>query len=97
MVKHIGTARRKTRHELGKSIRTRGKISLTGYLQSFKPGDRVQLKAEPAIQKGMYFMRFHGMSGIVRTRKGRCYEVDIRHKGKDKTLIVHPIHLRKAK
>jgi len=97
MVKRIGTTKRKTRHELGKPIRSRGKISLTRYLQSFKPGDRVQLSAEPGIQKGMYFMRFHGKSGVIKARKGSCYEVYIENRGKDKTLIVHPIHLKRAK
>jgi ribosomal protein L21E len=54
MSKKIGSLRRKTRHKLSKTQRTKGKISLTKYFQKFKQGDKVVLKAEPAVQKGMY-------------------------------------------
>ncbi len=74
MVKRIGTSRRKTRNKLSKSIRTKGKISILRYLQMFKDGDRVQLKAEPGVQKGMYWPDYHGKSGVVVGKKGRCYE-----------------------
>lgn len=66
MAKRIGRFRRKTRHKLKKSIKERGKISISNYLQEFKPGDRVILKAEPAVQSGMYFPRFHGNAGIIK-------------------------------
>jgi large subunit ribosomal protein L21e len=95
MAKRIGTARRKTRHKLGKSFRQKGKISITNYFQQFKTGDRIQLVAEPAYQKGMYHPRFYGNVGIVMNKKGKCYEVSINDKGKEKTLIVHPIHLKR--
>lgn len=97
MVKRIGTARKRTRHKLSKGLRSRGKISITRYLELFKAGERVQLNAEPAVQKGMYFSRFHGMPGIVRGKRGSCYEVEIKNRGKEKTLIVHPVHLKRLK
>jgi large subunit ribosomal protein L21e len=95
MAKRIGTVRRKTRHKLGKSYRQKGKISITSYLQNFKHGDRIQLAAESALQKGMYHARFYGKVGTVKGRKGKCYEISISDKGKEKTLIVHPIHLKR--
>ncbi len=91
----IGGFRRKTRHKLQKNVRARGKISLTKYLQELKIGDRVLLKAEPAVQGGMYFPRFHGKTGIVTGKMGRCYEVEIKDRKKEKTLTIHPVHLRK--
>jgi large subunit ribosomal protein L21e len=95
MVKRIGGSRRKTRHKFSKSAKTKGKISIRNYLQSFKTGERVLLTVEPAVHKGMYFPRFTGHMGIVKNKKGKCYEVTIMDKTKEKTLIVHPVHLRR--
>lgn len=96
MVKRIGGIRRKTRYKLRKEKRSKGKISITKYLQSFNAGDRVYLSVEPAVQKGMYHPRFMGKSGVIKNKRGNCYEVAINDLGKGKTLIIHPVHLRKA-
>jgi large subunit ribosomal protein L21e len=96
MATRIGGFRRKTRHKLAKSRSQKGKISLTKYLQKLDIGQRVVLKAEPAVQKGMYFPRFHGLTGIVNGMKGRCYEVLIKDQNKPKTIIVHPVHIKKV-
>ena len=95
MVKKIGTFRRKTRHKLGKKKRTKGKISVSSYFKAFEIGDKVVLKAEPAVHKGMYFPRFYGKMGRIKGKKGRCYEVLITDHKKEKTLIVHPVHLKR--
>lgn len=96
MTKRIGGFRRKTRSKLSKSPRTKGKISLARYLQNFNINDKVTLNAEPAYQKGMYHPRFHNKVGIVKAKQGNCYKVDIKDGGKLKTLIIHPIHLKKT-
>ncbi|MBR9692054.1 50S ribosomal protein L21e [Candidatus Woesearchaeota archaeon] len=96
MAKRIGTTRRKTRHKLSKKANRKGKISLTAYFQKFKKGDKVVLKAEPAVQKGMYHPNYYGKSGIIKGMKGRCYEISIKDQNKQKTLIVHPVHLKKT-
>jgi len=95
MTKRIGGFRRKTRNKLKKNIREKGKLSLTRYFNVFNINDTVLLKAEPSIQGGMYFPRFHGKSGKVIGKKGACYQVAIRDGGKGKVLVVHPVHLRK--
>ena len=95
MVKRTGGFRNKTRHKLRKNVRQRGKVSINAYLQQFTAGDRVELKAEPAIQGGMYHPRFHGKVGTVEKQQGECYHVAIKDIRKDKTLLVHPVHLRK--
>ena len=95
MVQRAGGFRRKTRSKLKKNVKARGKISIRRYLQAFKQGERVILKAEPAVQKGMYFPRYHGKSGLIKGKSGKCYEVLIKDGGKDKLLIVHPVHLKK--
>lgn len=78
-----------------KPIHKRGKISITSYLQEFTDGDRVQLAAEPAIQKGIYHFDFHGKAGTVSGKQGNCYKVTIKDGKQDKQLIIHPVHLKK--
>ena len=95
MAKRTGGFRRKTRSKLKKNVRRKGKISLSKYFQIFKKDEGVRLNAEPAVQKGMYFPRFHNKAGVVKGKKGRCYEVLIKDGKKEKLLIVHPIHLKR--
>ena len=95
MAMRIGSARRKTRKISRKNIRRKGKISLTRYFQTFEEGAHVVFSMEPAVQKGMYFRRFHGKKGIIKSKNGRCYNVQVKDGGKTKILIVHPVHLKK--
>ncbi|MFC2135886.1 50S ribosomal protein L21e [Bacteroidota bacterium] len=96
MVKRIGSKIRKSRQKLSKSIREKSKIRISSFLQKFDMGDQVALKAEPAYQKGQYFLRFHGKTGKITGQKGNCYEVTIKDYTKAKKLIVHPVHLKKV-
>lgn len=96
MVMRIGGMRRKTRYKLKKEIRQRGKIGLSKYFQSFAMGEKVYLVAEPAVQKGFYHPRFFGKSGVVTGKRGACYHIQISDFGKQKMLIVHPVHLKKV-
>jgi len=93
MTKKIGTSRRKSRHKLTKNIRTRGKISISKYMQTFNVGDKVCLKTEPAVQHGIFHERFHGKAGTVEGKRGSCYIIKINDMGVDKVVIVHPVHL----
>ena len=94
-MKRIGGSRRKTRYKLKKDKRSRGKISLTRYLQRLEIGQKVTLSPEPAVQKGMYHSRFMEKTGIVTGMQGKCYKISINNLGKNKILIVHPGHLKK--
>jgi large subunit ribosomal protein L21e len=96
MAKRIGGLRRKTRYKFKKERNQKGKISITRFFQSFNVGDRVYLGVEPAIQKGMYHPRFMGKSGLIVGKTGRCYEVKIIDIRKEKVLVVHPVHLKRA-
>ncbi|MFW5865807.1 MAG: 50S ribosomal protein L21e [Nanoarchaeota archaeon] len=95
MVNRVGGFRRKTRHKFRKNIRDRGKLSQKKFFQTFSEGDKVLLNAESSYQRGMYFPRFHGKVGIVGDQVGRCYKVKIKDFSKEKTMIVHPVHLVK--
>jgi len=90
-----GGFRRGTRYKFQKPTREKGKIGTTKFFQEFKEGDKVQLKAEPAYQKGMYYPRYHGMVGQIKNKNGTCYNVTVMDHTKEKTLIVHPVHLKK--
>ena len=96
MVKRTGGSKRKSKDKLTKSLRTKGKIGLSRYFAVFKEGDKVALKAEPSVQKGQYYRRYHGKVGIVKGKRGRCYEVIVKHDTKIKTFMVHPVHLKKV-
>lgn len=96
MVKRTGGSRRKTRSLFRKRRSDRGKISIRRYMQKFQEGERVSLQAEPAIHKGLYFRRFHSKTGVVKKSRGNCYEISIFEGNKLKTVIVHPVHLRKC-
>ncbi len=95
MAKRIGGFRRKTRYKFRKEVRRRGKISISRYFQQFNNGDKVYLDVESSVHKGMYTPKFLGRSGIVSGKRGKCYEISINDLGKEKKLIVHPIHLRR--
>lgn len=94
MVTRIGSRNRKTRHLKQKSIRTKGKISLTRFLATFENDQQVQLVYEPAYHKGMFFKRFYGKVGKISGKQGSCYFVNIKDQNKAKRLLVHPVHLR---
>ena len=94
-MKRIGGLRRKTRHKLKKSVRTKGKISLRRFFQNFETGDLVYLVAEPAIQKGLYNPRFHGKAGIIENKQGSNYYVKIKDGNKIKSILTHPSHLKR--
>ncbi len=95
MVKRLYGFRKGTRSKLKKHFRDKGKISIRRFMQAFKIGDRVVLDAEPAYQKGMYLPRFHGRTVEVIGKRGRCYRVSFKDQNKEKSIIVHPVHLRK--
>lgn len=97
MSRNIGTFRTKSRYKFKKELRQKGKISVSKFFQTFNVRDKVNLVVEPAYQKGMYLPRFMGHTGEIAGKKRICYEVKINDKGKEKILIVHPVHLRKAK
>ena len=94
-MQRIGGARRKTRSIMRKPLRERGKASVDRYFQKFSEGDKVCLKAEPSVQKGMYFRRFHGKTGVIKSMRGNCYYVSITDINKEKVLIIHPTHLKR--
>ena len=87
--------RHRTRKLLRKHIRERGAVPpLSLLMYEYKPGDKVYIIINPSVMKGMPHRRYHGKTGTVVGKRGRCYIVEVRVGGKTKTLIVRPEHLR---
>jgi len=95
MATRVGGFRRKTRSKLKKSPKQKGKISIRKYFQELEINTKVCFKAEPAVQKGMYLPRFHGRTGTVVGKEGTCYKVQFKDGKKQKTIVAHPVHLKK--
>lgn len=95
MAKRIGGSRRKSRHKLKKNMRAKGKLSLRRFFQKLEEGVKVVLNSESSYHKGSYHMRHHGKIGTVTGKNGNCYKVQIKDINKEKTLVVHPVHLKK--
>ena len=94
-MQRTGGYRRKTRSKLKKNVRAKGKIAIRKHFQTFNDGEKVYLVAESGIQKGIYNPRFHGKSGVVGGKQGSNYKVTIKDGNKVKTILVHPVHLKK--
>jgi len=89
--------RKKTRKKLSKRKRERGLSPINRAIQSFKPGDRVHIRIDPSVHKGMPHRRFHGMTGEVVGERGRAFIIKVsdgvRGRKKIKELFVRPEHL----
>ncbi len=97
MVQRKGGSRHRSRNIFKKHFKQRGKISLSRYFTKFGVGDKAVLNAEPAIQDGLYHVRFHGKIGTITGQCGESYTIKIRDGGKEKVLYVHPVHLKKVR
>jgi large subunit ribosomal protein L21e len=91
----LAEKRRKSRHKMTKPLREKGKVSIRSYFATFKEGEKVLIKLNPSYSEGSFHTRFNGKPGIVKDKKGKCYEVTIRDMNKDKNLIVHPVHMKR--
>jgi len=85
--------RSKTRSLLRKRPRERGKLGLSRILQTYEPGDKVVIKIDPSVHKGMPHRRYHGRVGVVVGRRGHAYIVNVTQGKAVKEIIVRPEHL----
>jgi large subunit ribosomal protein L21e len=85
----------KTRSLLRKKVRERGVKPPSYLLQDYKTGEKVVLKYDPSVHKGMPHRRFYGKIGTVVGRRGRAYLIQVSDGGKTKTLIARSEHLKR--
>ncbi len=93
MVRKSHGYRHGTRSLLKKSIRERGKLGLSRLLREYEPGEKVIIKIEPSVHKGMPHKRYHGKVGIIKEKRGRAYIVEVTQGDAVKEIIVRPEHI----
>lgn len=85
--------RHKTRALLRRKPREKGKTGLSKILRQYTSGEKVVIKINPSIHKGMPHRRYHGRIGVIAKKKGRAYIVDVTQGDATKQIIVRPEHL----
>jgi len=93
MVRRSKGYRSKTRSLFRKKPRERGKVGLSRLLRTYNTGDRVKVRIDPSVHKGMPHRRYHGRVGIVKERRGRSYVIEVAEGNQTRTVIARPEHL----
>lgn len=94
MVRRSRGPRSKTRYKLKKEIRQKGNPSVSSIMKVFNVGDKVIVRVNPSVEKGRPSLRFHGLSGKITDKRGRCYIVELYEGNKKKEIISSALHLR---
>lgn len=79
-----------------KNHRTQGKIKFSEYFQELNEGDKVAVVQELTLIP-KFPKKLQGRSGTVKSKRGHSYLVEIKDLNKEKTYIIHPVHLKKLK
>ena len=64
-------------------------------LQTFKVGEKVNIRVEPSVHRGMPHHRYQGIVGKVVGKRGNAYEVEIKDQNKKKLIISRAVHLER--
>ena len=89
--------RTRTRRLLKKKPRERGKLKLSRLLHQYETGNRVVIKIDSSVHKGMPHKRYHGKVGTIVEKRGRSYIVSVTQGNAVKEIIVRPEHLEPYK
>lgn len=77
--------------------KVRNKFKPEKFLKEFKPGDKVIITPDPSVQKALPFYRFKGRMGIIGSKRGSAYLVNVRIGKAEKTVITRAEHLKALK
>ena len=83
-----------TRGKLSNDPRERGTSPPQRAVQQYETGQKVHLKLDPSVTDGRFHPRFNGHTGEVIGKQGAAYRIRISDRGKAKTIIAKPAHLR---
>ena len=87
--------RNKCRKKHRKNVRARGLGSIEKHLIDYNINDKVDIITDPSQHKrGMPHRRYHGRTGVIIGKRGRCYEVEVKLGKSKKLLIIGKEHLR---
>jgi len=92
MVRKSKGYRTRSRKKLTKPIRKCGLSPLSRLLHTYEIGDKVLIKIDPSVHKGMPHPRFHGKIGTIMGFRGRALVVQVKDFNKLKTLIIRKEH-----
>jgi large subunit ribosomal protein L21e len=82
-----------TRTLFRKKSRERGKVGLSRLLRTYNPGDKVKIRIDSSVHKGMPHRRYQGRVGIIKGRRGRSYVIEVAEGKQTRTLIARPEHI----
>jgi len=85
--------RSRTRALLSREPREKGKVPVGKLLHILEPGEKIRIKINPSVHKGMPHRRFHGKIGIIKGKRGRSYLVEVPLGRQKRVIIVRPEHL----
>jgi len=85
--------RHKSRVLLKRKPRERGKTGLSKILHDYAEGEKVVVRIDPSVHKGMPHRRYFGKVGVIVERKGRSYVVNVPVGDAVKELVIRPEHL----
>ena len=77
-----------------KNVKSRGKIRLSQYFQSFTDGDRVAIVRDQTFSPA-FPCRIQGKSGVIAGKKGDAYVIKLMDGNQEKAYIIKPIHLKR--
>ena len=66
-----------TRNMFSRPFRKKGTLNATTFLRTFRVGDYVDIKVNPAQQKGMPYLAYQGRTGIVWNVTPRAVGVEV--------------------
>ncbi len=93
-MRHSKGPRSRTRKLLSKRCKERGLPPMSAILYQYGIGEKVVIKIDPSIHKGMPYKRFHGKVGEIIEKRGKAYVILVRDGGKYKKIIARPEHIR---
>ena len=85
--------RAETRSLFRRKPRERGKSGLSKVLYNYKKGDKVVVKTDPSVHKGMPHRRYYGKIGIIAEKRGKSYVINVQQGDAVKEIIVRPEHI----
>ena len=93
MGKSPGGIQRKTRQVFKKNPREKGMAPLGRLLHEYKTGEKVVIKIDSSVHKGMPHKRYYGKIGVVKEERGRAYIVEISEGTMIRSIITRPEHI----
>ncbi len=83
----------KTRNKFKRDTR-QVKPTPNSMVKELAPDTKVNIHVESSVHSGMPFRRFIGKTGTIMSKRGSCYLVKFKDSNAEKTIIVHPAHLK---